>query len=68
MPALIPDAQRNCYGMEYFCFAGDELWNKPDRELIAFATAELAKLGLARQEDIDDGFVVRQPKAYLPRL
>ena len=63
-PELIPDARRNCYGMEYFCFAGDELWNKPDRELIAFATAELVKLGLAKQADVHDGFVVRQPKAY----
>ena len=63
-PALVPDTQRNCYGMEYFCFENDELWNKPDRELIAFATAELVKLGLAKQADVDDGFVVRQPKAY----
>ena len=63
-PELIPDAQRNCYGMEYFCCAGDELWNKPDRELIAFATAELVKLGLAQLADVHDGFVVRQPKAY----
>ena len=63
-PALIPDARRNCYGMEYFCFAGDELWNKPDSALISFATAELVKLGLAKQADVHDGFVVRQPKAY----
>ena len=63
-PEMIPDAQHNCYGMEYFCFEGDALWNKPDRELIAFATAELVKLGLAKQDDVHDGFVVRQPKAY----
>lgn len=63
-PALVPDMRRNCYGMEYFCFAGDELWSKPDGELIAFATAELVKLGLAKQADVHDGFVVRQPQAY----
>ena len=63
-PDLVPDARRNCYGMEYFCFEGDAWWRLPDRELIAQASAELVKLGLARREDIYDGFVVRQPKAY----
>ena len=63
-PDLVPDAQRNCYGMEYFCFEGDSLWSKDDGELIAFATAELVKLRLAQQKDVHDGFVVRQPKAY----
>ncbi len=63
-PALIPDAGRNCYGLEYFCTAGDELWNKPDGELLRLASAELAQLGLATPADVDDGFVVRQPQAY----
>lgn len=63
-PAMIPDARRNCYGMEYFCFVDDELWNKTDHELIALASAELVSLGLAQPQDIHDGFIVRQPQAY----
>ncbi len=63
-PELVPDPSQNCFGMEYFCFEGDGLWSSSDRELIALATRELATLGLARAEDILDGYVVRQPKAY----
>ena len=53
-----------CYGMEYFCNAGDETWDMDDADLIARAKREIAQLGLARAEDIVDGSVVRQPKAY----
>ena len=63
-PAMVPDPELNCFGLEYFCFEGDALWNSPDADLVALATAELLKLGLARAEDVVDGTVVRQPKAY----
>lgn len=63
-PFMVPDATRTCLGLEYFCFEGDELWNMPDRELIEAAGGELDKLGLARAADIQDGKVVRVPKAY----
>jgi protoporphyrinogen oxidase len=63
-PEMVPDPALNCYGLEYFCFEGDGLWNSPDAALIAQATAELVQLGLAQPEDIVEGTVVRQPKAY----
>jgi protoporphyrinogen oxidase len=63
-PDMVPDPELNCFGMEYFCFEGDELWNSPDADLVALATAELLKLGLAEAADVVDGTVVRQPKAY----
>jgi len=64
-PEMVPpDKGLNCYGMEYFCFAGDGLWNSPDAELIALASRELVKLGLAEANEIIEGCVVRQPKAY----
>jgi protoporphyrinogen oxidase len=62
--AMVPDPQTSSLGMEYFCDEGDELWQMPDNELIALAERELVKLGLARMDDIKDGVVVRQPKAY----
>ena len=34
----VPDPDRSCLGMEYFCFKGDGLWTAPDDELIALAT------------------------------
>src|SRR5690606_30404647 len=63
-PELIPDPQLNCYGLEYFCFEGDGLWTMSDGDLITLAGKELLKLGLAKKEDLLDGCVVRQPKAY----
>jgi protoporphyrinogen oxidase len=63
-PQLVPAAETNCYGLEYFCFEGDGLWTSPDSELIALAEKELAQLGLAKKEDMIEGSVVRQQKAY----
>ena len=61
---MVPLAGATCVGMEYFCFAGDGLWNTPDDELIALAGKELAQLGLAPDTKVVDGTVVRMPKAY----
>ena len=63
-PDMVPDPQRTCIGMEYFCFEGDGLWTSGDDELIELASEELARLGLARRDQVIDGAVVRQPKAY----
>ena len=63
-PELVPDQKLNCYGLEYFCFEGDGLWNAPDEELVELAKKELAQIGLANVEDVVSGTVVRQPKAY----
>jgi protoporphyrinogen oxidase len=63
-PDMVPDPAMCCYGMEYFCFENDGIWETPDADLIKKATYELAKIGLAKAEDIIDGHVVRQVKAY----
>ncbi len=53
--AMVPDADRTCVGLEYFCFEGDELWNASDDELVARATGELARIGLADAERVRPG-------------
>jgi protoporphyrinogen oxidase len=63
-PELVPDPELCCYGLEYFCFEGDGLWTSRDEELIDLGKRELEKLGLAAAEDVMDGCVVRQAKAY----
>jgi protoporphyrinogen oxidase len=63
-PEMVPDPAYTCYGLEYFCFEGDGLWNMSDAELIELAKHELAQIGLAKYEDVTDGCVVRQRKAY----
>jgi protoporphyrinogen oxidase len=63
-PEMVPDPQFCCYGLEYFCFEGDGLWTSRDEDLIALAKKELDQVGLGAQEDVVDGCVIRQPKAY----
>ncbi len=63
-PFMVPDHSMACYGLEYFCFEHDGLWNSSNDDLIALATYEICKIGLTKREAIMDGYVVRQAKAY----
>ena len=63
-PWMVPDPDKACVGLEYFCFAGDELWNMADEDLVALATKELEQLGLAKAGSVERGFATRVPKAY----
>ena len=63
-PEMVPDISKTCLGMEYFCSVGDSLWNTSDEDLIDIARREIEKIGLASQEDILDGTVIRQKMAY----
>jgi protoporphyrinogen oxidase len=63
-PHMVPDPSTACYGLEYFCFEGDGLWTSSDADLVALAKAEMTKLGLIAADDVIDGAVIRQPKAY----
>ncbi len=55
---------RTCLGLEYFVFEGDGMWTKSDEELIALASRELEVLGLVPAAAVQQGYVVRVPKAY----
>jgi protoporphyrinogen oxidase len=63
-PDMVPDSSKTCLGMEYFVFENDDLWASSNENLIELAKRELAQLGLAEPEEIEDGTVVRMPKAY----
>jgi len=63
-PYMVPDSNKTCLGLEYFCFEGDGLWTMSDQELIELGKRELAKLDLIQASDVEDGAVVRMPKAY----
>jgi len=62
--AMLPDQEKTCIAMEYFCSEGDQTWLSSDNKLITQAVQELALLGLTNINDIIDHCVVRQPKAY----
>jgi protoporphyrinogen oxidase len=63
-PHMIPDPATTCYGLEYFCFEGDGLWTSSDQTLVAMAREEIQRLGLAEADDVIEGVVLRQQKAY----
>ena len=58
------DPTKTNVGLEYFCTEDDEIWSTPDDQLLDLATRELASLGLTKPEEVIDGLVIRQPKAY----
>jgi protoporphyrinogen oxidase len=60
----VPDETMACYGLEYFCFEGDGMWQSSDTELISLGKHEIEKIGLAQASAITDGYVVRQKRAY----
>jgi protoporphyrinogen oxidase len=61
---MVPDPAKACVGMEYFCFAGDDLWSMGDDDLVELAAGELAKLRLAPKAKVERGYAIRVPKAY----
>jgi protoporphyrinogen oxidase len=63
-PDLVPDPDRTCLGLEYFCFEGDELWTASDDALIERAATELETIGLVPRSAVVTGHVVRVQKAY----
>ena len=63
-PYLVADSSKVWIGLEYFCYDTDDLWKMKDEELMRFAIAEVAKIGIVNAEDVSDGHVVRVPKTY----
>src|SRR3954453_7839907 len=63
-PWMVPDQSKASVGMEYFCFAGDDLWDADDDTLIELAKRELGELGLGDPAKVEKGYVTRVPKAY----
>lgn len=63
-PAMVANPDTVWLGLEYFCNEGDELWTKSDAEMLAFAKAELAAIGIIQEQEVQDGTVIRMPKTY----
>ena len=63
-PWMVPDPSKACVGMEYFCFAGDDLWTMSDDDLVALAADELERLRLSPKSKVERGYAIRVPKAY----
>jgi UDP-galactopyranose mutase len=63
-PYMVKDG-RTCLGLEFFVNEGDHMWTKRDADLIEQGKRELNEIGLLHDPSVvEDGFVVRMPKAY----
>jgi protoporphyrinogen oxidase len=61
---MVPDPQKTCLGLEYFCSAGDDISSLSNDQLVELAKAELGATGLVDPRWIVDATVVRVPNAY----
>jgi protoporphyrinogen oxidase len=63
-PYMLADPNKVWIGLEYFCFESDELWRKPDGELVDLGVTELERIGMLRRADVLDATVIRMEKTY----
>jgi protoporphyrinogen oxidase len=63
-PYLVSDPDKVWIGLEYFCYDTDELWRKPDPEMIAWAVREAETIGIIARADVLDATVLRMEKTY----
>ena len=62
--AMTRAADRTALSVEYFAFQHEELWERPDGELIELAGEELARLNLLSPGQIEGAWVVRESESY----
>ncbi|MGA2192753.1 MAG: NAD(P)/FAD-dependent oxidoreductase [Nitrospirota bacterium] len=63
-PYLVRERGKVWLGLEYLCAEGDDLWARPDGEIIALGMEELESIGIIRKEYVSDSTVIRIKKAY----
>jgi protoporphyrinogen oxidase len=61
--AMVPDPKLTSLGCEYYCNEGDITWNGTDYDLAQLAIREVVQIGLVKEAEIKDAFVVRMPRA-----
>jgi len=63
-PFLVKDPTTKWVGLEYFCYEGDDLWNKSEAEMKELAIKEMIEIGMINREDVLDSVVIKMPKTY----
>jgi protoporphyrinogen oxidase len=63
-PYMVADPSLVWVGLEYFCYDTDDLWKKPDADMISLAKEEVERIGIISREDVVDATVIRMPKTY----
>jgi protoporphyrinogen oxidase len=62
--AMVPDPSRTSLGLEYFLWDKDAKWRWSQERLIELGMRECTQLGLLAPSEVEDGTIVRMPKAY----
>ena len=60
---MVPSQDKVCYGLEYFCYEGDDLWMMEDSQIFEMAKKELRELKISYSENELSYKVIRVPKA-----
>ena len=63
-PELIGDPGQSVLCLEFWCFDEDPIWAEDEATLIARASDELTRTGLAIRESVLEGHVIRVPRCY----
>jgi protoporphyrinogen oxidase len=63
-PDMVSDPALSFVGLEYFVSRGDDMWDRPDEELVALGASEAETIGLFEAAEVRSGTVVRMPRAY----
>ncbi len=63
-PDMVPDPLKTSLGLEYFLWESDKEWSWQDEKLIESGIKECVQLGIIEPDEVEDGTVVRMPKAY----
>lgn len=62
--AMTPSPDRTALSVEYFTFQHEELWKRPDGELVDLAGEEMSRLKLLSPGQIEGAWVVRESESY----
>jgi protoporphyrinogen oxidase len=61
---MVADPANVWLGLEYFCNESDEIWKLTDKDMVAFASQELSKIGILDTTEVLDATVLRMEKTY----
>lgn len=64
VPHINNNQKSTICALEYWCYEGDDFWNKDNEEIINLAKKELRQTRLIKEYEISDSFVYRIPKCY----
>ena len=61
---LVPNDHESVLCLEFWCFDEDPIWSEEDGSLVQRAREEIVRTGLAADEAIREGAVIRIPRCY----